>query len=119
MTTQQQVPDYMPVAKIGDVRPGEGKLVRPAGGKYRGKSIALFNENGKFYAMNYICPHSGGPIGEGTIEEGIVTCPLHAWAYDAETGLPHGSNDHSIAVYELKIEGDTILVGPQKRSEAR
>ena len=114
MTTQQQAHDFMPVARVDDVRPGEGKLVRPGGGKYRGKPIALFNDNGTFYAMNYICPHAGGPIGEGTIEDGVVTCPLHAWAYHAGTGLPHGSNDHIIAVYEVKVEGETVLVGPQK-----
>lgn len=114
-TPQQPVPDFVPVAKTSDVHPGEGKLVRPAAGRLRGKAMALFNDAGKFYAMNYICPHSGGPLGEGTIKEGIVTCPFHGWSYFAETGLPNSASDHTIAVYELKIEGDNILVGAAKK----
>ena len=108
------VPEFVPVAKVGDVRPGEGKLVRPAAGRYRGKAMAVFNENGRHYILNYICPHSGGPIGEGTIKDGIVTCPFHGWSYQADTGLPQASAEHSISAYEVKVEGDAILVGGVK-----
>lgn len=117
-TPQQPVPDFVPVAKTTDIRPGEGKLVRPSAGRLRGKAMALFNDAGKFYALNYICPHSGGPLGEGTIKDGVVTCPFHGWSYFAETGLSHNSVDHSIAVYELKLEGDNILVGASKKPGA-
>jgi nitrite reductase/ring-hydroxylating ferredoxin subunit len=111
---QQEVPDFVPVAKMGDIQPGQGKLVRPQAGRLRGKMIALFNDGGNYLAVNYICPHSGGPLGEGSIADGILTCPLHGWSFHLETGQPHNSQGHPIVAYEIKMEGDSILLGSSK-----
>ena len=114
MTTRPQISDWTVVAKVGDIRPGEGKMVRPTSGRLLRKPLALFNDAGRYYILNYICPHNAGPIGEGPIEDGIVTCPYHAWSFYADTGLPHKSEDHSISAYEVRVEGDDILVGSLK-----
>ena len=117
-TAQRQELEFVPVAKVGDIKHGEGKMVRPAAGRLRGKPLAIFNENGNFYIMNFVCPHSAGPISEGTIQDGVVTCPYHAWAYHADTGLPAGAHEHCISVYEVKMEGDDVLVGGMKQPPA-
>lgn len=115
--TQQQVPEFVSVAQIGDVRSGEGKLVRPMAGQLRGKPIALFNDNGTFYAVNFVCPHAGGPMSEGTIARGIVTCPYHAWSWHAETGHPSAALDgHPLTVYQVRLEGDQVLIGKAHHS---
>ena len=111
MTQPRKEPDFVPICKVSDIHPGEGKMVRPAAGRLRNKPMAIFEERGTFYALNYICPHSGGPISEGTIENGIVTCPWHAWSFHAATGLPGGTGGHPTVAYEVKVEGDDILVG--------
>ncbi len=111
MTTAQPVPEFVAVAQVGDIPSGQGKMVRPREGRLRGKPIAIFNENGTFHIINYICPHMGGPISEGTIENGVVTCPWHAWTFYAQSGLPDHEEGHPIVAYESKVEGDDILVG--------
>ena len=113
MTTSATT-EFGPLCKLSEIRIGEGKHFRPQGGRWRNKSMAVFEEKGNYYAINYICPHSGGPIGEAKIEDGIIECPWHAWRYHADTGLSADTDDgHSIEVYETKIEGDQLLVGGQ------
>ena len=113
--TTREVPEWVPLCKTADVRPGEGRQFRPTGGRWRTKPMAVWNENGNYYVTNFICPHMGGPLSEGTIRDGIIECPWHAWTYYAATGLPDHEDGHSIAVYESKIEGDDVMVGGMKR----
>jgi pyruvate oxidase len=111
VTSQRQESDFVPIGKVRDFLPGEGKMARPAAGRLRGKPIAVFNENGTFHVLNYVCPHMGGPMSEGTIENGIVTCPWHGWTFLANSGMPDHVGGHSTTAYECKIEGDELLVG--------
>ena len=48
--------------------------------------IALFNVEGRFYALDGICPHQGGPLGKGSLAGCIVTCPWHGFQFDVTTG---------------------------------
>ncbi len=109
--TTQEVPDFVPLCKTSDVRPGQGRQFRPTSGRWRSKPMAVFNQNGTYYVTNFICPHMGGPLSEGKIEDGVLTCPWHGWSYYVATGLPDHDDGHSIAVYESKIEGDDLMVG--------
>ena len=69
------------MAEVGDLQPGECKTV--AVGE---RELALFNVGGKFYATDNVCPHRGGPLGEGTLDGNVVTCPWHGWRFDVCTG---------------------------------
>jgi nitrite reductase/ring-hydroxylating ferredoxin subunit len=48
--------------------------------------VAVFNVGGEFYAIDNSCPHRGGPLGEGELEDCIVTCPWHEFRFDVRTG---------------------------------
>jgi nitrite reductase/ring-hydroxylating ferredoxin subunit len=48
--------------------------------------IALFNVDGQFFALDGVCPHQGGPLGEGELSGPVVTCPWHGWQFDVRTG---------------------------------
>lgn len=78
--------------------------------------IALFRVGDQIYALQNACPHAGGPLAEGTLEDGCVTCPLHAWKFDACTGagLEPRSNSSagrvSVSAYPTRIENDKVLV---------
>ncbi len=98
---------FVRVAEVGEVPPGTGKLVI---GPFD-KPIALFNVDGEFYAINQICPHRGGPLGEGTLTGCVVTCPWHGWTFDVRTGQPDHPGGHSVAAYQVKVEGTTVCVG--------
>jgi nitrite reductase (NADH) small subunit len=72
--------------------------------------ICIANLGGKISAMDNVCPHRGGPLGQGIIEEGKLICPWHAWAFDIKTGVAVHTPDAKVEVYEVKIEGDDVLV---------
>jgi nitrite reductase/ring-hydroxylating ferredoxin subunit len=54
------------------------------------KVIALANVEGKFFAVNNVCLHRGGPLGEGELDRQVVTCPWHGWQFDVTNGLSGG-----------------------------
>jgi len=74
------------------------------------KTICIANVNGTFTAMDNVCLHLGGPLGEGTIENGKVVCPWHGWAYDPKTGEAAHNARAKIALYPLKIENGEVLI---------
>lgn len=73
------------------------------------KTICVANVNGEISAMDNVCLHRGGPLGQGTIEGGKVICPWHGWAWDPKTGASGPMGD-KIAVYPVKIEGGDVMV---------
>ena len=97
--------DFVTVAKISEIKTGEGKVVEA-----NGKSIALFNVDGTFQAIDNTCIHQGGPLGEGKIDGNIVTCPWHGWKYDVCTGISPVNSQVKVAKYEVKVEGDEVKV---------
>lgn len=96
--------EYKEAAKISDVPAGEGRVV-----EVDGTSIALFNMDGNFYAMDNTCLHRGGPLGEGSLEGTEVTCPWHGWTYDIKTGQC-ASAGGGVKSYAVKCEGESVLV---------
>ena len=74
------------------------------------KEICIANVNGEFSAMENICLHRGGPLGQGTIENGKVICPWHGWAWDPKTGEAAHNANAKLAVYPVKIENGDVLV---------
>lgn len=96
---------FVKVASKKEIRSGGGKVV-----DVNGKSIALMNDNGKFFAVENECKHRGGPLGEGSCENGIVTCPWHAWKYDLKTGENDFDKNVKLETYEVKVEGENILI---------
>ena len=93
--------------EASEIPEGGSKVVR-----IKDRSIAVFNHHGTLYAIDNTCPHQGGPLGEGYLEaNGVVSCPWHGWTYCVDTGLPDHPGGHSVAAYEVRVEGDDILVG--------
>src|SRR5882762_4133345 len=73
------------------------------------KMICVANVNREISAMDNVCLHRGGPLGEGVIEGGKVICPWHGWAWDPKTGEAQ-TPGAKVAVYAVKIEGDDVLI---------
>ena len=74
------------------------------------KEICVANVNGTYSAMDNICLHRGGPLGQGTIESGKIVCPWHGWAWDTKTGEAGHNASAKLSVYPLKIENGDVLV---------
>jgi len=97
--------EFVKVAQVSDLQPGAGKVVM-----VKDRAIALFNVDGTFYAIDNICLHRGGPLGEGELEGCVVTCPWHGWQYDVKTGTSETNPATKVKTYEVKTEGSTIMV---------
>jgi NAD(P)H-dependent nitrite reductase small subunit len=96
---------WVRVAATDELSSGQSKTVRA-----NGKSIALYNVNGAFYATDDACIHKGGPLGEGTLEGAIITCPWHQWQYDVTTGKTTVNPNMDVDTYPVKVEGDNVMV---------
>jgi len=75
-----------------------------------GKSIALANVDGKFYAINNTCLHRGGPLGSGEMSGKSVTCPWHGWQYDVTNGKLGINPAIGVDCYQVEVRGDDIFV---------
>ena len=80
------------------------------------KGICLTHYKGKFSALDNRCPHQGGPLGEGSIENGMLRCPWHGWDFDPCSGKPPGGFDDGIDTFPVKEEGDAIYVGVEEEA---
>ena len=74
------------------------------------KEICVANVNGIYSALDNICLHRGGPLGQGMIEKGKVVCPWHGWEWDPTTGQATHDARAKLAVYPLKIENCDVLI---------
>jgi nitrite reductase (NADH) small subunit len=95
----------MPLAPLADCPPGAccERVVA-------GRVVALFNVDGQLYALDGVCPHQGGPLGKGTLQGPVVTCPWHGWQFDVRSGqhqLHPGLRQPQIPV---RIAGDQVWV---------
>ena len=93
------------IADTKDVPPGTGTIV-DAGGR----TLAVFNVDGTFYAIDNTCLHRGGPLGEGELEGAIVTCPWHGWRYDVTTGAHEDNPSRCVPRYPVTVEGGAVYV---------
>ena len=94
------------VAETKDVAPGMGKVVAA-----EGRSVALFNVAGTFYAIDNPCTHRGVPLGEGELAGEVVTCPWHGAKFNVKTGevlAPPAQN--GVRSFPVKIQGNDVLV---------
>jgi len=97
--------DFVAVARVGDVPAGGGRQVT-----VEGRWVALFNVGGAYYALDNLCLHRGGPLAEGPIANGTVTCPWHGWQYNIETGMMIQDPRVGVTRHETRIVGDEIQV---------
>jgi len=80
-----------------------------------GVAICLANVNGELSALDNVCPHRQGPLGQGWIEGGSVVCPWHSWTFDVKTGLAEYPVHERVDVFPLRVEGEDVLVDIEGR----
>ena len=77
-----------------------------------GRQVALFRQGDGVSAIDNLCPHSGGPLAEGELNQGVVTCPWHGWSFDACTGCSVSPAGHGVERYETLIADGNVYVRP-------
>jgi nitrite reductase/ring-hydroxylating ferredoxin subunit len=97
--------NWVRVATVSECTPGSStELV--AGDRM----IALFNVDGEFFALDGVCPHQGGPLGQGDLSGCVVTCPWHGWQFDVRTGQHQINQSLAHPSFPVKVENDEVLV---------
>jgi len=76
-----------------------------------GERVAVFRYDGKLSAVSNVCQHQNGPLGEGKIIDGCITCPWHGFQYAPDTGRAPAPFTDRIPTFDVAIEGDRVLVG--------
>ena len=93
------------VAEAADIGVGEGRVVEADG-----KTLALFNVDGAFYALDNACAHRGGPLGEGDLDGTVVVCPWHAWRWDVKTGANVNNPAVRMTCFPVSVDGGRVFV---------
>jgi nitrite reductase/ring-hydroxylating ferredoxin subunit len=96
---------FVRAAKLGDVPPGTIREFQ-----VDGKAVAVANVDGQIHAINGVCIHRGGPLGDGPLEGSVVTCPWHGWQYDVRTGKVGQNPTAGVECYAVEVRGDEIFV---------
>ncbi len=78
--------------------------------EHGGELFAICNAGGELRAMGGVCPHEGGPLGQGTVIQGMVVCPWHMWEFDSKSGACLVDDRMGVPVYAVKVEGGAVLV---------
>src|SRR3989344_3327342 len=101
--------EYIEVADKEDIPENGSKIV-----EYNGERVALFNLNGEIHAIHNTCPHAGGPLGEGSLDESIITCPWHGWQFNVKDGASPINPNAKVAKFNVLIDGNKIKISRQK-----
>jgi nitrite reductase (NADH) small subunit/3-phenylpropionate/trans-cinnamate dioxygenase ferredoxin subunit len=93
--------DFTTVAKVSDIPAGQGQAF-----PVNGRMVAVFNEDGRFFAIDDFCPHMGASLAGGYLESGIVTCPWHAWRFCIHDGKWCDNPRIKIDAFECRVVDD-------------
>ena len=85
----------------------EGRVRTATVGRH---SLALSHYQGQYGALDNRCPHQGGPLGEGSIENGLLRCPWHGYDYDPLTGQPPAGFSDAPACFDTEVREDGVYV---------
>ena len=105
---EQQTQNWVKVAQLSEVPEGKPKAVQMG----EGRSIALFNVDGKIYATDNQCPHMGYPLTRGTVRNGILTCDWHRRSFDLEGGGCFHVECDDLRTFPVDIRGSEIWIEP-------
>ena len=101
------MPEFVSIAKMGDIPEGEGRTY-----PVNGRLVGLFFVDGEYFAINDLCPHMGASLAAGHVEDGAVSCPWHAWRFCVKDGLWLDNPKSKVKTdsYEVRLKGDDIQV---------
>src|SRR5215472_8033242 len=96
---------FVRVGSVAQLTPGSIMEAEVEGNTY-----AVCNVDGSLHALDGICPHAGGPLGQGALHGTTIVCPWHGWEYDCRTGVNDFDENVKVATFPVKVEGGDILI---------
>ena len=99
---------WVPVCDAAEIRDGFARVVRLASGA----RVAVFRQGDTLSAISNACAHQNGPLGEGRIIDGCVTCPWHGFQYRVNDGCSPAPFTEKIPTYNIRLTGSLVEVDP-------
>ncbi|MDQ1899701.1 nitrite reductase small subunit NirD [Paracoccus sp. WLY502] len=97
---------FVDIGSLDDIPRQGARVVKTAQG-----CVAVFRTaDDRVFAMEDRCPHKGGPLSEGIVHGTSVTCPLHNWVFDMNTGQAQGVDEGRVRTFAAQVQGDRILI---------
>lgn len=98
--------EFVDIGALEDIPVQGARLVRMTQG-----CIAVFRTaDDRVFALDDSCPHKGGPLSEGIVHGTLVTCPLHNWVFDMNTGEATGADQGQVGTYPARVKGGRVLL---------
>ena len=99
---EQTTDGFVTIAKVGAIPEGEGRSFQVGE-----RLVAVFLQGGKYFAIDDLCPHMGASLGAGYLdEEGVVTCPWHAWRFCVRDGKWADNPRLGVDTFDVRVQGD-------------
>lgn len=102
----QEIDGWLHVGAPRDIADGRARIVAPIGGE----RIAVFRDGRVLSAVSNLCAHQNGPIGEGRVIDGCITCPWHGYEYRMKDGCAPPPFSEKLATYRLRLRGNILEV---------
>lgn len=99
---------FVEVCHVGQIPDLRAKVVTLSG-----ERVAIFRYGDKISALSNVCQHQNGPLGEGQIIDGCVTCPWHGFQYSPDAGASPPPFEEKVPTFQVRVEGERVLVHPQ------
>ncbi|WP_295047731.1 nitrite reductase small subunit NirD [uncultured Paracoccus sp.] len=97
---------FVDIGSLDDIPPQGARVVKTAQG-----CIAVFRTaDDRVFALEDRCPHKGGPLSEGIVHGDRVTCPLHNWVFDMNSGAAQGADEGMVRTYATKVQQGRVLL---------
>ena len=98
--------DWITVGRLAEIPRRGARVVETDEGP-----VAIFRtSDDRLFALQDRCPHAGGPLSQGIVHDGRVTCPLHNWQIDLATGEAIAPDEGCTGRYGVKVEGERISI---------
>ncbi len=98
---------WVDVCAVSDIKEGRARIATAGG-----ERIAVFRYDGKLSCVSNVCRHQNGPLGEGRIVDGCITCPWHGYQYLPDSGTSPPPFTEKIPTFNLKVLNGRVLVDP-------
>ncbi|CAE7758274.1 nasE [Symbiodinium sp. CCMP2592] len=109
LQAQEADAPWIDIGLVNDFPMDQGRVVCIA----NQERVAIFRHKDGISALSNVCAHQAGPLGEGRIVNGCVTCPWHGYQYHADNGQSPPPYTERIPTYELRVEGERVLLNPE------
>ena len=102
---------FMDVCALSQIEDSRARIVTLSG-----ERVAVFRYDGKLAAVSNVCQHQNGPLGEGRIIDGCITCPWHGYQYRPEDGTSPPPFEEKIPTFRVRLRGDRVMVHPEPQA---